>query len=281
MVATVAGIHLGLDTHANRPAGNACPDGSFYSCSTHGLIYKSNFAGNSWATWATLGGGTPGAHASTHENGGADEIDVTGLTGAGGSSAFYLDTVTLDGTYGDEFSAASLDAKWTRRNLVAGDDIEQDGGGSWLTATLPVGTVSAGYLQTHGNTDMRIVAAMSVTAGSDQMVGPVMVDSSGDGMGAFVYQTDFYVGGLTAYAYNSAAATIGDAGTGSGAGTKYWMELDRVGNNFRARFSVNGFTYSHWTGTLSSTKTIDRIGILRHLGSAACTVAIDRFNKTA
>lgn len=55
MTATVAGIHLGLDTHANRPAGNAVPDGSIYSCSTHSLVYKSNFAGNSWATWATLG----------------------------------------------------------------------------------------------------------------------------------------------------------------------------------------------------------------------------------
>lgn len=57
MTATVAGIHLGIDTHANRPAGNAVPDGSLYSCTTHGLIYKSDFAGNSWATWATLGGG--------------------------------------------------------------------------------------------------------------------------------------------------------------------------------------------------------------------------------
>lgn len=56
MVATVAGIHLGLDTHANRPAANTAPDGSLYSCSTHGLIYKSNFAGNSWATWASLAG---------------------------------------------------------------------------------------------------------------------------------------------------------------------------------------------------------------------------------
>src|SRR6185369_11177446 len=55
MTATVAGIHLGIDTHANRPAGNSCPDGSMYSCSTHSLIYKSNYAGNSWATWATLG----------------------------------------------------------------------------------------------------------------------------------------------------------------------------------------------------------------------------------
>ena len=56
MTATVAGMHLGIDTHANRPAANANPDGSLYSCSTHSLVYKSNFAGNSWATWATLGG---------------------------------------------------------------------------------------------------------------------------------------------------------------------------------------------------------------------------------
>lgn len=55
MTATVAGIHLGIDTHANRPAANTVPDGSIYSCSTHSLVYKSNFAGNSWATWATLG----------------------------------------------------------------------------------------------------------------------------------------------------------------------------------------------------------------------------------
>lgn len=62
MTATVAGIHLGIDTHANRPAANTVPDGSIYSCSDHSLVYKSNFAGNSWATWATVsaaGGGIP------------------------------------------------------------------------------------------------------------------------------------------------------------------------------------------------------------------------------
>jgi hypothetical protein len=56
MAATVSGIHGGLDTHANRPAGNTVPDGSLYSCSTHSLIYKSNLAGNSWATWGNLAG---------------------------------------------------------------------------------------------------------------------------------------------------------------------------------------------------------------------------------
>lgn len=57
MPATITGSHLGLDTHANRPAANAAgqPIGALYSCSTHGLIYKTD--GSTWSTYATLGGG--------------------------------------------------------------------------------------------------------------------------------------------------------------------------------------------------------------------------------
>lgn len=55
MTATVAGIHLGPDTHANLPTANTVPDGSLYSCSTHGKIYRSDFGGNTWDDWATLG----------------------------------------------------------------------------------------------------------------------------------------------------------------------------------------------------------------------------------
>lgn len=108
MTATVAGIHLGLDTHANRPAANTAPDGSMYSCSTHGLIYKSNYAGNSWSTWATLGGAavtdatiavsdvtTNNASTSAHgwlkklSNSATEYMDGTGAwsTPAGGSGA--------------------------------------------------------------------------------------------------------------------------------------------------------------------------------------------------
>lgn len=46
-------VILGLDTHANRPAATAVPAGTLYSCSTHGLVYRSDAA--TWATWATLG----------------------------------------------------------------------------------------------------------------------------------------------------------------------------------------------------------------------------------
>jgi hypothetical protein len=88
VTATVAGIHLGIDTHANRPAANTVPDGSLYSCSTHSLIYKSNFGGNSWATWATLGAGGGGITRST-----------LGTTSAGASFAttrgVYIKKVTM------------------------------------------------------------------------------------------------------------------------------------------------------------------------------------------
>ena len=55
MANTVAGIS-GTGIHSARPAGNAVPDGSLYSCTTHSLIYQSSYGGNSWPTWATLGG---------------------------------------------------------------------------------------------------------------------------------------------------------------------------------------------------------------------------------
>lgn len=61
MPATVAGIHLGPDTHANRPAADLAglPVGALYMCSDHGLIYITD--GSSWSTWASLSGGIAGS----------------------------------------------------------------------------------------------------------------------------------------------------------------------------------------------------------------------------
>lgn len=67
MANTVAGTHL-AGTHAARPAGNAVPDGSLYSCSDHSLVYLSSYAGNSWSTWASLAG--TGIAASLADNAG-------------------------------------------------------------------------------------------------------------------------------------------------------------------------------------------------------------------
>lgn len=78
---TIPGMFLTGD-HASRPAATAVGGGSIYSCTDHDLLYQSD--GAAWTTWATLSGGAPDAHSTSHENGGSDELDVTGLAGAGG-----------------------------------------------------------------------------------------------------------------------------------------------------------------------------------------------------
>jgi hypothetical protein len=84
MSATVAGIHLGLDTHANRPAANAVPVGSIYSCSTHSLFYKTD--GSTWATYATLGTGTAA---------GTPALTLGTTAAAGAASTFVATDATL------------------------------------------------------------------------------------------------------------------------------------------------------------------------------------------
>lgn len=161
MVATVAGIHGGLDIHANRPAGNAVPDGSLYSCSTHGLIYKSNYAGNSWATYATLGAAASGSITAsgytqstarllgrtTASTGAIEEITVGSglslsagsLTATGGSSgaqALPIDAAAAAAVgSGDLFSGTSLDGGWAslQSTALASSDRAQD---NWLIANI-------------------------------------------------------------------------------------------------------------------------------------------------
>lgn len=54
MATTRFADHLLTGDHASRPAANAVPVGTLYSCTTHSLIYQSD--GASWSTYATLGG---------------------------------------------------------------------------------------------------------------------------------------------------------------------------------------------------------------------------------
>ena len=54
-MSTVNGIHLGPDSHANRPDASTVTAGTLYSCSDHNLIYRSDGV-SAWTTWAALGG---------------------------------------------------------------------------------------------------------------------------------------------------------------------------------------------------------------------------------
>lgn len=127
MVASVAGIHLS-GNHAGRPTANTVPDGSLYSCTTHALVYKSDYAGNSWSTWADLSGtGTGEILTKTtsetdtslvlHPDGAGGVEWGTDATGGGGFPLGLAAGDTIPGTPGamdEEFegTADTLPTNW-------------------------------------------------------------------------------------------------------------------------------------------------------------------------
>jgi len=78
----------------------------------------------------TISGGVPGSHASTHQNGGADEIDLTGLSGLLADPQIPTGSAggDLSGTYPDPTVKTNL--KTVTVNFVI------DGGGSAIAAGI-------------------------------------------------------------------------------------------------------------------------------------------------
>jgi hypothetical protein len=327
MTATVAGIHLGLDTHANRPAANTLPDGSLYSCSTHGLIYKSNYAGNSWATWATLGGtgladqgiftyldGTVAAAPATPAAGKLrlyaktgkvlavkDDAGVETVLGAasGGSSYPPLDQYTVDATYGDHFTAASLGGIWTRRGFVLAAETYQVGkNGTYMRAASNGVVVGSGWLQSaavDGTWAMKYIPRFFGT--SPVSLGVALVDSSGTGVVISAYNNPVGILVQTLTGYNN----YGGSFHGVGGDTNQvwwdvrivqerpiWLYLRKSGTSVFGSYSLDGEVWAPESAAVTWAGTQDRAGMLMSpLGGWVSGsndpgyVDIDWFNKIA
>ena len=104
MPATVAGIHLGPDTHANRPAANASglPIGALYICTDHDIIYKTD--GSTWSNYWTGAGATWTDVEADHDL--HDHTGVPGV-GAGGGDDPVADILGAP-TTAFEFDSSSL-----------------------------------------------------------------------------------------------------------------------------------------------------------------------------
>lgn len=166
MTATVAGIHLGLDTHANRPAANTAPDGSMYSCSTHSLIYKSNYVGNSWATWATLGGAAvtdatitvtdvTTNNASTSAHGWLKKLSNVATQYMDGTGAWSVPAGSLTTAYGAATAAVTLSTPNTLTDST-GASISCTAGTWLLSATIVIkcgGTAGYAYAEIREGTN--------------------------------------------------------------------------------------------------------------------------------
>lgn len=115
MAATVQGIFLGPDTHANRPAANAAgqPIGSLYMCTTHNLLYETD--GSAWTTYAAFGFASPMTTRG--------DLITGGVSGAVQRYAL--------GTVGKFLRSDGTDALWASLDSPLGFLI--DGGGATIT----------------------------------------------------------------------------------------------------------------------------------------------------
>lgn len=212
---------------------------------------------------------------------------VTDVGGAAGSSRPYLDTYSspLDGTYGDDFDGASLNARWTRKNISSGWETYQSAGGSWLRVGIASATVPQQYQQTlpGGGADWEFIAAMTYFRpdASGTMVGLVAYDGSGNGRGPVCYIQDrnAYHGVIAAYAYSSHAGGIVDYITPNG--KKIWYRLAKSGTTYSAQVSQDG---SNWSKIVSATDatTYTTIAIGRFLGSNTDDIfCVDLFDRVS
>lgn len=214
-------------------------------------------------------------------------LDGTGAystpSGGGGSYRPYIDTIALDGTYGDDFTAASLDGKWTPRNQAS--ESFQLGGGTWMQYDITNASDDRGqFFQTDGSGDMELILtfARSNFGATGEMFGPTFVDASGNGIAVCFYDNTagMYLVRLATYVYTSTSGSISLFDKSSMDGATVYLGLRVVGTTFDARYSLNGFTWSEYCQSDSYGFTRNRLGFGRFLGTPTHDrIAVDRFNK--
>jgi hypothetical protein len=297
MTATVAGIHIGIDIHANRPAANTVPDGSLYSCSTHGLIYKSNYAGNSWSTWATLGGvslssATPlvesGAGSAGTGTAASKDDHVHPAAGGGGGLVLPIDAAAIAAVgSGDLFAGTSLDGGWSDLQTTAVDTKDRSLAGILTMRTTgntggadrgikrsfaPAGDFSvwckilglnfASYYQWAG---LFVGAADPSNGGSGHRLETHIFSGN---TGAAWKFTKFDGGSETSLF--STGTVGGMVLTTVGIGTPYWFRLRRAGSTLYCGVSGNGVDWFESATTTTIAFTVATCGL--YIAEATATL---------
>ncbi len=233
-----------------------------------------------------------------------DVLTVSGGTPAwaapsGGSSthSYALDNqAALNGTYGDDFSAASLSGIWTRRNFAGGAETYQVGGnGSFMRIVTTGRAAGDGYFQTAPGGDWTFMMSfVTRRAGGTHNFGIACVNTVGTGVATGVANTgaeSFCVLGVTTYTTYASSFQQVDGGGDSTLQVnankndrKWWHKLRKSGTNYYGAYSLDGETWSNETPAFSSGITVDRVGMFFEPQVAINTSAyydIDLFNKIA
>lgn len=212
-------------------------------------------------------------------------IDSTasGGGGGGGGGRPPLDSTTLHATYGDDFTAGTLDAKWTRRNLTSSDDSIDTSDYGCLITNIPNGSPAGrGYLQMAPAGDFSIILSLVIWGtnnSANSMFGPMVIDSSGNGIGFSPYDDEkAYIWNLSSYEYGSTGASMWWTAKDHFAGQPHWLRIRKSGTTYYASASRDG---RRWSPEISGTwgGTVDRIGFGKFYNAGVLmTTMVDRFN---
>lgn len=182
-------------------------------------------------------------------------------------------------TYGDDFLGTSLDAAWTATSTTPAFKYSMPG------VRLPFNAQGDHIRRACPNTDMEIVAGFQVfgdnkdaALGQGSMTGLFIVNSSGNGVGCSHYNDGtLFTWNLTGYNYASSGNSLAAQNVTT---SRFWLSLRRTGNNFQARWSQDGVTWSSFTANLSNVITAAYIGVGRFFtsGDASAVVELSRFN---
>lgn len=212
--------------------------------------------------------------------------------GGGGSSGYDLDSYTIDGTYGDDFTAASLSGSWTRRNFTSGAETYQLGqAATYMRVVTTSRAAGDGYFRAAPGGDwtiaMKLISRWHAGSKDRTSLAVCVVDSSGNGVAVQMYDAPIacLAIGLSSYTYDSTFQQT-PAFTGSIIldHRPVWLSLRKSGTNYYGAFSVDGEAWSPETPAKSWAGTVDRIGMiapLGFLGASTHYVDVDWFNKIA
>lgn len=245
---------------------------------TLSLVRNGGPAGPTGPTGASGAAGSAGATGAT---------GPTGASGAAGSGGLPLDRASLNATYGDHFTGASLDAKWSRHVQTSGEESYQVGPGAThlRVAHLTSAVVRYIYQAAPNGTNETWEVCLETAQGTQQMYVLLMVDSSGNGVGVMLYDNpaSCYLINISGHAYLSSLASMGGPIVSEyRAGARTYLRLRKASGVYYASFSMNGYLYSPEISGTPTAFTPARVGVGRVFGSNSVdTMDIDWFDKSA
>lgn len=206
----------------------------------------------------------------------------------------YFDSgTTLHATYGDDFTAGSLDGKWTPAGILTAAQIQTGISGSWLQFTGSGGSTTnpMSLYESGPTTDtFELIGSFVAFGTAGVMVGVAIVSSTGTGvLVAIRFDTSQLVlNNVASYAYSSDGASLaiggGNAVMDYQRGLKQWASLRKVktalsGDVYFARYSLDGYIWRGDVVLVPSAFTAAKVGFGRLWGGAnGDRIGLDRIN---